>query len=407
MPGVPPPTGAGEEPRRRTPSPCLVRFLTGGLFVLGVLLGLPGVLVQSWSLRLTLDLTAAGDCFLALNLGFLPALLLSSGTRAAVGRAARFRLTAGGVLSAAGIVWLTQVYVAEQVLPPLAVLGAGAGLIASGSCRLLCAALPNYRLRSTLGLAALAFGCGPAAVALLFGLALGGLPFAALLSIAAAVPSTLAVLAWTNGRLRRLQTGPLLAGPLWRDFCHPGGAVMALLGLLQTALLWMWGGWLALYLFRTLGLGIRTGLLALALFWIAVLAARVFAFRSPPLAPGGSTGFAPAALAVAGTLFLLHAGGVSGALAGALLTGAGLGLLQPLSLEFMAAHMPCRTAQFVRAAFYAGTAGGLFAPWAGGLLAARWGLDAIAWSCLAASAALFILVRIMMLEAQLMQGSAA
>jgi fucose permease len=194
---------------------------------------------------------------------------------------------------------------------------------------------------------------------------------------------------------------------LWDQLdCTPRGILLAIALFLEAGTYWTMGGWLVFYLSRKLGTAGSTSLAILAGFWLALTCGRVAAQRLPPLEKKLRWLVAAGGLCFLGSIFLIQATDVSGALVGALCLGGGLGLLHPLTLGAITGRHPDLEPRLLLTFFLVTFSGGLLIPWGVGHLAAKMGIEIVVWTALVAVILIFILLGIVVIESKFDRSAA-
>jgi fucose permease len=388
---------------RQMPDPRRTRILLASFALLGVWLGALGALVQLWATYLRLGPQSTGNIFLTLALGSAVAQLAAlRGTPN--GRTVQRLLAASGLLAAASFLWLSRVVVPFWILPPLVVLGLALGALNAATALLLRATLTLTRASDLIELAGIFFSAAAMTTCLLLWALSERL--GTILWLLAVV---FLLLAWRVSRsnLFRFMTFPS-EGDLWAELDRtPKGILLAIALFLESGTYWTIGGWLAFYLGRKFGTAGSTSLSILAGFWLALTCARVAAQRLPPLEKRLRWLSTASALCLVGSIFLIQTVEISGAVAGALFLGSGLGLLHPLTLGAVTGRHPQLQARLLHTFFLVTFSGGLLQPWAVGHLAARMGIEIVVWTALAAGILIFILLGIVVIESKLDERAAA
>jgi fucose permease len=198
------------------------------------------------------------------------------------------------------------------------------------------------------------------------------------------------------------------SGSLWAQLdCSPRGVLLALALFLQSGIYWTIGGWLAFYLGRKFGTAGSTSVAILAGFWLALTCSRVAARRLPPLEKRLRWLTVASGLSFVGSIFLIQTVGISGAAAGALCLGGGLGLLHPLTLGAVTSRYPDLQPRLLHTFFLLTFSLGLLIPWGVGQLVARMGIEVVVWTVLAASILIYILLGIVVIESKLDERAAS
>jgi hypothetical protein len=376
-----------------------MRVILGAFSLLGAALGAIGALLQTWALHLRLETLGASGFFLAVSLGSVLGPCAGFRLRAR-GPAVRRLFLASGILAAAALLWLSQVVQAVWITPAAAALGVSVGALGLGLAILMEATVGPPRAAAMIGVAGIFFCSGALASCLLlyFFLDLLGLP---LLLVTLAIP--FAAFFWQVRRSRFFEflsfesRTPAISAA---DFT-PKSALLALALLLESGIHWTLAGWLAFYLAHRFGMTTSDSLAILALFWAAVSGGRIAVERWAGAASSFRWLLYANGSVIVGSLFLLKTADLSGTVMGALLSGGGLGVLQPLTRASLAGPYPRLQQRVVSAYFAANLSGGLLIAWAVGRLAATLGIDLVLWSALGGSILVFILLGIVLVESKL------
>lgn len=388
---------------RHTPDPRYVRFAMSGLLVLGMTVGLVGALSPLWSFHLSMDVTDAGQALLGLACGVALGVAASSFALGAKDKRPDRVLRWGAWVAALGLAATTLQTAAAREALPLALIGAGLGGVIRATATGLEASLTYRRASGVMHLAGVAFGFGAvgACAACWFLHNWFGWEAAALFHAAAFAAVGLLC-----------SRSPIDAPPRevggaidWRSAAAPTGLLLGAGLLIQAANYGALGGWLGLYVFRKLGVTIDTSLAILALFWAAATAGRVAAARAPS-SHRLSLGTAVTAVSALGALFLLNTVETSGALAGALLIGSGVGATHPLTLGAVTRRFTLERFGLVRLFAAGSLVAGFGFAWLMGPLSAAYGIDAVLWSALACSVASWVALTLIVVETRLSQSPA-
>ena len=393
-------------PVRITPDPERVRAAMSGLVLLGAVIGFVGAMLPVWAGRLALDVLDAGWSFAALGGGSLVAALLAR--RLGWDRGPRLRklFAAGALCCAAAIVALSWIHEAAALPGPMAGLGFGGGAVSAAAAGLLRSATTGRRISALLNLAGASFGIGAIVSSGAIWWLQDWTSWQTLVRVFAAAPAVLALLNW-RVRAFDLAAAAPPAGGDWRKALTPAAVLLAVSLLIQALNYGVMGGWLALYLSRKLGATVPACLAILFAFWLALTSGRVAASRLPELLGRSAALALVSLLSVLGCLFLLNTAEPSGAAVGALLVGAGLGALHPLTMAAASRSSSQRPAAFVPGFFVTTFLGGILLAGLVGPLAGRFGVDVVVWISLAGSVAAMLVLSAIAVESKLSEAAAA
>ena len=365
---------------RHTPEPQQVRFAMIGLTLMGGCLGASGVLPALWSLGLAMDVVSAGFCFAAMAGSMLVAMVGAGKLRIRGRLPARGVASVGALLLAGGLVAISFVDRDVVLVYPVALAGVGAGLVAAGTAEALSKALTRRRGSALLHLSGVFFGLGAVAVCFLAWVLADGLGWRNLCLLYAALCLGLGVLIRRGPRMV-LEEDETFA-PATAAKVSPIMVLLFLTLLIQAGSHGLLGGWLALYLTRQFEITTLGSLGALMGFWIALTCGRVYSGRLSALGSRTRSAVVVSGFVVLGCLFLLNSVESSGGIVGALLLGAGMGALHPLTLEY-ATHAPGTPAErMFRFSFSTTLVVGGAAAAAAAPLANTHGMDAVMWLAL-------------------------
>ena len=383
---------------RHTPEPVYVRFGMLGLFSLGLGLGLLGAILQIWSLQLSLDAPTAGNIFLVLAAGLLPAFLLARKVASSVGPGTRLLFALSGTLATIDLVAMSFIYDPALLIAPMFVLGIALGGLAGAVAALLSQILTEKRAHQILNLAGVSFCLGGLAGCLLVRLTVGFVSPDGILRLMAVLP-LLAVAATARAGKLQFRAHRSTDGAIgWAQVISPSLWLLGLSLLLQAAAYGIVGCWLTVYLSRALGLTTRGSLAVLLVFWGALTVGRVVAARMPPLRDSISSLVGPTAAFCLGFVFLLQTRQPSGATVGAALLGLGLGAIHPLTLRMVQRRYPVVQQSRLSALMFLSLAGALLACWPVGRLMDTLGIGLVIWAALGCSVVASLLLLILVIE---------
>ena len=386
---------------RRSPDPALVRWLLSGVFLVGVVVALPGSVLPVWASPLPVDNTAGSLIFAGLTLGLLAGILYVPRLRKEGDVGLRRLLTVSLVLTAIAFVALSTTHVVLRLFAGWFGLGvAGGGLVAVVSALLPHILTPSHAI-TVLHLAGLTLGGAGAIVSLLFWVAARE-PSALVLLMMASLVLLSSIWAWRARVLEGVPPLVLSKFPLaWKDAANPVGLLLALSIVVQSASQWVVAGWLPVYVSRRFGLSTSVDLLVLASFWLSLSMARLLAGREVKLdSPLRWLGW-PTLASLAGCSLLLQSQHVSGAVAGSLLLGVGLGSLHPATLTLIGRHYLWNRSEFVYGVLSLWVITGLPISVLIGYLAKRVGIEVVVWIVAGNALLAFLLLATVLVETRL------
>ena len=387
---------------RRSPDPVRVRWLVGGVFLVGVLVAVPGSVLPVWSSPLPVDSTSGSLVFAGLTLGLLAGILYAPRLRKQGDMGTRRLLAVSLALTAMAFVALSTTQVVLQLFAGWFGLGvAGGGLVAVVSTLFPHVLTPSHAI-TVLHLAGLTLGGAGVIVSLLFSVAMQGPGTAPVLLIMSSLTLVSSIWAWRSRALEGTPPLVLSEFPLgWKDAANPVVVLLALSIVVQSASQWAVAGWLPAYLSRRFGLSGSVGLLVLASFWLSLSMARLLAGRQVKLdSPLRWLGW-PTVASLAGCLLLLQFQDLSGAVAGSLLLGVGLGSLHPVTLTLMGRSYMWNRSGFVYGVLSLWVITGLPISVLIGYLAKRVGIEVVVWIVAGNALLAFLLLATVLVESRL------
>ena len=387
---------------RRSPDPVLVRWLLGGVFLIGVVVAAPGSVLPVWSSPLPVDTTAGSLIFAALTLGLLAGILYAPRLRKRGDSAIRRLLAVSLACMSVAFASLSATPLVLRLFAGWFGLGvAGGGLLAVVSTLLPHIVTPSYSVR-VLDLAGLTLGGAGVVVCLLSSAGMQGPSATLLLLTMSSLALLSSVWAWRSTALEGVPPLMLTDFPLgWKDVANPVVLLLVLSIVVQSASQWAVAGWLPAYLSRRFGLSAGTDLSVLAGFWLSLSIARLLAGRRVKLdSPLRSLGW-PTLASLAGCSLLLQFEGLSGAVVGSLLLGAGLGSLHPVTLALMGRTYMSNRPGFVYAVLSLWVVAGLPVSVLIGYLAKRVGIEVVVWIVAGNALLAFLLLATVLVETRL------
>ena len=387
---------------RRSPDPVLVRWLVGGVFLIGVLVAAPGSVLPVWSSPLPVDATSGSLVFAGLTLGLLAGILYAPRLRKQGDMGIRRLLTVSLACMTIAFVSLSTTQVVLRLFAGWFGLGvAGGGLVAVVSALLPHIVTPSHSI-TVLHLAGLTLGGAGVIVSLLFSFAMQGPGAAPLLLIMSSLTLVSSIWAWRSRALEGVPRPVLREFPLGgKDAANPVVLLLALSIVVQSASQWAVAGWLPAYLSRRFGLSAGVDLSVLAGFWLSLSLTRLLAGRrvnlgSPLRWLGG-----PTVASLAGCSLLLQFQDLSGAVAGLLLLGVGLGSLHPVTLTLMGRSYIWKRSGFVYGVLSLWLITGLPVSVLIGHFAKQVGIEVVVWIVAGNALLAFLLLATVLLETRL------
>ena len=336
-----------------------------------MVLAYPGASLAATGFHLSAAYGKAGLWFLAVNAGLLASIKPAAWLVERSGSAAAVRNgCAGAACAFAALAWASASLQGQWAPAALAVLGFSSGLIHTGTFWSLAR---SYRLNpaATVNLAGTFFGSGSFLVCFGLGAAIGSLPPAEILLIVAAGPLAAFLALW------RVPAPPLpLASPEVK-LGDPRLLMFTVLLFIQFGNEWTLGGWLPVFLIQRLGVSLRTAILYLALYWLALMLGRVFMQWALARWRHGRLLFLSALAAMFGCLLLAVTNNRFGALLGLVLAGGGFASIFPLVAESMGQRFALYDARALNRLFFFALTGGFLAPAFASLIAERWGIRSV------------------------------
>ena len=400
----PPKASGAPAPSRHTPDPAKVRLAMSGLFLIGLLAGGLGALLPLWAFELSLDSVDAGNALMVLSVG---AFVGGTGALRYGQRNDRVRklFLFSALAIALCLIAASQAGNAGDLVFPMAGLGLGAGAVAGLVAGLMEGCLTDRRAADVLHLSGVAFGFGAIGACSLAWL-LNGISGSSSLLWAIAAIAVLTGL--TSRRGQPVQIAPI--GSAVRDVARiawtPGGVLLAAGVFVQAANSGIAGSWLGLYVFRKLGVSLEWSLTILIGYWATATSVRAMAVRIPERVGRVLPALAVTGIALLGALFLLQTVQASGALAGAILLGAGAGAAHPLTLRAVRSRILPAPTGFARIYATGSFLAALGSAWAMGPISTNWGINAVAWGLLLGVSVAFAALGLLLLESRLSHSPA-
>jgi len=372
--------------------PLLSAAAYAGMFGFGVVMALLGAVLPLVFTRIGFDLAGAGNLFLAMNGCMLLTMLALGPLMDRFGK--KPPMVAGPVLVAAALAIIARASGYPELLLAVCLLGVGGGAL-NGATNTLIADLHSdpHRKNAALNLLGIFFGFGAIFLPFTIGSLLGTLGLEPILYAAGALVlvATLlsAVLAFPPPRHR--ERVPL--AEIWRFARNPVVLAFAFLLFFESGNEFTVGGYASTFLTREVGMSIGAASLMLALYWGAVIVARVGMSRLLLRVPGPTVVLASALTAAAGVMVLLTAHGPWQAGCALTLIGLGLASIFPTTLGLAGARFEEYSGTVFGILFAVALAGGMSLPWALGRIAQTAGFRTALWLPAGAFLAIAVLSR--------------
>ena len=343
------------------------------MFVFGIVMALVGAIVPTLTARLPMTLGDVGTLFLAMNATMLAASLVVGLLMDRQGL--KLPLVAGAWLVALALVLVARADSLAMLLPAVACLGFGGGMLNAGTNTLVADLHPDpARKAAALNLLGVFFGFGALLLPFSIGALMSRLGVGSLLMAGAALCAVigLAVLAAVFPPPKQRHGWPLAELP--RLSRLPVIRLFGLLLFLQSGNEFLLGGYITTLLTREIGLGVAGASYALAGYWGGLMAARVVLSRLLLHVTPQAVVIASGLLAGAGALVLATSTLALAAVAGTVLTGVAMAGIFPSVLGITGAKFRDHSGTVFGVLFTIALCGGMTIPWLGGHLADAAGL---------------------------------
>lgn len=378
-----------------------IRSALAGFFLSGVLSAFVGAILPAWGYHLKEEYLTAGTYFLFVSLGVI--ISTEVARRVVPRRGVTFTLAFSAALACGALLFLSA-------FPPPASSWwrmAGTfmvGLAAGGlNTALLHAVVPFFRRDSaaTLNLAGVCFNAGCVAVAWAVSGAFYVYTVGSMLVLISVLPGMLAgVFARTRWTRVAAAAEPSFRDAI-QDFKSAGAVLLALVLFFQFGNEWATAGWLPIFLIQRIGMSPTASLLYLALYWLAILAARGVASYLLRTVRHRILLLSSALTTLFGCVILLFTNNQFGVLTGVLFLGTGFGPVYPLIAAKIGDRYRYFRPGFFNGIFSFALTGGMLAPWSLGLFAEKWGIGVVMGLPLAGTAMVVVLLLLVWLEAKL------
>lgn len=346
-----------------------------GMFVFGIVMASLGAILPLLSERVRIDLGQAGGMFFTMNLAMLATMLGLGPLMDRFGK--KPALTGGPLLVGAALALLATAESYAGLIGAALLLGAGGGALNGGTNTLISDIHSDPRRRnSALNVLGIFLGVGALFVPFLVGSLVETAGLARILSASAALsvlPGLFA--AFLRFPPPRHREG-LAARDVVRLMRNPLVWMFGFLLFFQSGNEFIMGGYTATYLTRELSIPISRASYVLAVYWGALLVARIVSSRLLLRVKGTGVVLVSGVAASAGVLLLLLAGGPVSASVALVVTGFGFASIFPTVLGLAGTAFEAYSGTAFGILFAIALTGGMTLPWAAGSLAEAQGLRA-------------------------------
>lgn len=393
-------------PQQNFPSDRRAREWVGGFLLLGVLLGLLGSLLIAWQYHIDTDLQIVGLHFLALNAGYVAAVVVAQRLLHRISiRLLALAACALGFFGLLLLSFLVPPVAAYWRMAGLALVGASGGALAIALLYLLAPYFASAPA-AMLNLTGVLFGWGCLASTLIVSVTYFAGSVQIETALLALIPLIFFILYAANqlpAARRPVETLPdeKRRREALREVRSIAAALFALLLFFQFGNEWAIAGWLPLFLIHRLGTNPVWAIFALAGYFLALMVGRVAA--QPLLASVNHKKLllVSVALAMLGYLLLSFTSSLTGAWVAVLVIGAGFAPIYPLVAESLDERFSYHPG-FYNGIFSIAITGAMCAPWLLGYVASALGIRYVMLLPALGSVAVFLLALLLMLESNLM-----
>lgn len=384
----------------------LAREWVGGFLLLGVLVGLLGSLVIAWQYHIDTDPELIGLHFLALNAGYVIAVVTAQRLIARVSiRAVAMTACAIGCLSLLALSFLVPPVLPVWRMAGLAFVGAAGGTLATALLYLLS---PYFSAApaAMVNLTGVLFGWGCLVSTLIVSITY----FAGSVQIETALLALIPLIYFVVFAANKLPAARRTVKPREVEDHHGkslrhvrsiGAALFALLLFFQFGNEWAIAGWLPLFLIHRLGVNPVWAIFALAGYFLALMIGRIAV--QPLLAAVSHKRLllVSVGLAMAGYLVLSFSESLAGVWLAVFVIGAGFAPIYPLVTESLDDRFSYHPG-FYNGIFSLAITGAMCAPWLLGYVDGALGIRYVMLLPAFGSVAVFVLALLIMLESHLM-----
>jgi fucose permease len=376
-----------------------------GFLLAGILMGATGSLTVAWRYQLDRDPRIIGLHFLAFNAAVLLCGFLSQAVLRRISIKAVCAVScAMGCLGFLELTMAAPPVATAWRITGVALLGAGAGGLLTA---LLHFVRPYYlgHAASAINFCSLMFGLG----CLLVTLTVGG----TYLLLQIRWETLLLAVIFVAFSLRLATESPMGREPaeerkrvvrrFWRELRSPAVILFSLLLFFQFGNEWALASWLPLFLIHRLGLSPQSALFVLALYFLALITGRVLSQLVLAYVGHAKLLFGSTFAAMLGYLLLSFTQSGIGAGLATVLTGLAFAPVYALVAEKIG-HRFDYEPGFFNGIFSLAVTGGMLIPWVLGFVGYYLGMEYVLLIPGLGSAAVLVLVLLIMLEAKLMRG---
>lgn len=379
-----------------------------GFLLLGVLVGLLGSLLIAWRYHIDTDPQLIGLHFLALNAGYVIAVLIAQRLLLKVSiRALALFACATGFSSLMGLSFAAPPISPFWRMTGLGFVGMAAGALATS----LFYALESYFCKEPAALATLAgvlFGSGCLVSTLMVGITYFAGSVRIETALLAIVPLIFFVVYASNNFLPAL--APMKSREeenrireTLRNLRSIAALLFGLLLFFQFGNEWAIAAWLPLFLIHRLGANPVWAIFALALYFMALTFGRLIARRLLPRANHRKLLLASIGAAMIGYWLLSFTNSMGGAWIAIVIIGSGFGPIYPLIAESLDDRFSYHPG-FYNGIFSIAITGAMFAPWLLGYVDSYLGMRYVMLIPALGSMAVLVIALLIMFEARLMTG---
>ncbi len=344
-----------------------------GMFAFGIVMALLGATMPVLSGRFSLGFDDVGTLFLVTNGAMLAASLVVGPVMDKYGL--KGPLTLGAAMVAGALVGVAVASTWHQLLPAVACLGFGGGILNAGTNTLVADLHEDPEVKaSALNVLGVFFGIGALFLPFAIGALLSSVGLFALLVAAGAVCAGTAAATLALRYPPPKQAGGNVLAQMPRLLRERLVVVLGLAAFFESGNEFMLGGYFATFLTTDLRAAVGTASYLLALFWACIMVSRLLLSRlvlrfSPSTIL--STG---ALLAGAGSLIVAVAPSIPVAIAGIVVSGFALAGVFPTLLGIAGSAFRERSGTVFGVLFTFSLTGGMSIPWLAGQLAAAAGI---------------------------------
>ena len=358
---------------RSRPASALAAIAYAGMFVFGIVMALLGAIMPVLSERLAIGLDDMGTVFLVTNASMLAASLLVGPAMDRFGMKAPLAL--GAALVAAGLISIGNARMFPGLLLAVTALGFGGGALNASTNTLVADLHENPdKKAAALNLLGVFFGFGALTLPFSVGALLSTVGLGGVLTATAVLCATTAVAALALHFPAPKQTHGLPLSEIRRFVRTPLVLTLAFLLFFQSGNEFLLGGYFATFLTRELGVPVDRASSLLAVYWGAIMAARLVLGRVLLRFGARKVIQASALLAAVGALVVGSADSLPIAIAGIVLTGLALAGIFPTVLGVAGAAYRQHSGTVFGILFTVALTGGMSMPWIAGQLAESSGL---------------------------------